>query len=85
MKAIYNTNGLKVYPIKIEGYDCRLFEFKSGHYSIEVPFGDNEEDKKMFDKLVYFNQLTYNGASKKSVINKVSHWIKNYKEEVKHE
>ncbi len=79
MKPIYELRGYKVYKTKIAGYNCELHQTKSGYFSVGVPEGDTPEDKKMFDKLVYFNQRVYHADSAKQVKKQVAEFIKKYK------
>lgn len=76
MKQIYESNGYKAYELKIEGYDCQLFETPDKYYSIRVPFGDTPKEKEMFDKLVYYNKGLYHGKNQNEVIAKVAEFIR---------
>lgn len=84
MKPIYENNGYKVYRCKILGYPCSAHCLPSGNVSVSVPLGkEGSKDRKMFDTLVYYNQMVYHGSTKKEVIAKVRSWILKYKRGVK--
>lgn len=40
--------------------------------------GDTEQDKSMFDTLIYYNQATYHAKTKEQVIKQVQQWIEKY-------
>lgn len=79
MKLIYENHEYKAYDVKIEGYNCQIFETPERKYSVKVPLGETEEDKLMFDKLVYYNQMVYHADTAEKVIKQVRNFIKNYK------
>lgn len=78
LEQIYEVNGMKVYRVMIQGYECQLSEFKTG-YSVRVPYGDTPQEIEMFDDLVYSNKDVYNGKNAKVVLFKVNKWIEDRK------
>ncbi len=79
MEQVYENNGYKAYDVKIEGYNCQIFETPEGKYSVKVPMGETEEDELMFDKLVYYNQMVYHADTAEKAIKQVKNFIKYYK------
>jgi len=70
--------GCVAWKRNIKGYTFDFLKLPSGYITAKAPTGDNEADKKMFDRLVYFNQRLYNGTNEKEIIKNITKFIKNY-------
>jgi len=81
LTIIYKSGGYEVSKVIIEGYDCQLHKSTECGYMIQVPMGKNEE-KKMFDELVYHNQAVYHADTAEKAISQVKEWIINYKKNI---
>lgn len=79
MKLVYNNNGYKVYKTNIAGYKCQIHKTKECGVMVQVPMGDNDNDKVMFDSLVYAHKSEYQAKTIREARRKVRAFIKNYK------
>lgn len=84
MKNKTEHNGVIGYEQKIAGYYFRTIELPSGYISFGAPTGNTPEEKRMFDKLVYYNQRIYNGKTedKQKIMANIRAWIDDYKKPV---
>lgn len=65
--------------ITILGYKMHLLKLQSGWYTVHVPFGDNEEDKAMFDCLVYGNTQLLSNIDPIALKLNIKNFIKTFK------
>jgi hypothetical protein len=79
MTAIKSDTGAEVSIKKVCGYEFQVMKMPSGWISFRAPMGENAEDKKMFDSLVYFNQGIYQGKNKETIAKKVKEFITKWK------
>jgi hypothetical protein len=79
MTAMKSNAGVEVSTKKVCGYEFQVMKMPSGWVSFRAPMGTNSKDKKMFDELVYYHQMTYHGQSILEVEKKVRDFIKSYK------
>jgi len=79
MTAMKSDIGVEVSIKKVCGYEFQVMKMPSGWVSFRAPMGENTKDKKMFDELVYYNQMTYHGQSVSEVEKKVKDFIQSYK------
>jgi phosphopantetheine adenylyltransferase len=79
MKLVYNVNGYKVYQTNIAGYVCQVHKTRESGVQVQVPMGKTDNDKVMFDSLVYAHKSEYNGKTINEARTKVRKFIKNYK------
>lgn len=68
----------KFYTEIIAGYTFRVFETPDGHIQYGAPMGNTDEEKQVFDDLVYMHNSLYNGkVEEKEVIKaKIAEFIR---------
>ena len=70
---------MTIKPIDILGYDFTILYLSSGYITAHVPNGDTQEDKALFDKLVYNNTRLLSGKDESRIIENITNFIINNK------
>jgi hypothetical protein len=76
-KNVYDKYDVK--DIKLKGYTVETLKI-GDNYTMYVPNGDNKNDKKLFDKLVYENKTLLYAKTREQLIKQVKDFIKENEE-----